>query len=122
CSKCKTQYASQELLQQHFNQSTMHHTCKTCGLGFETAASWATVKQALQKHYSDSPLHPICRACGLGFESILPWAAVSSLIETVHTHFACNKCNQRFSSDMLLREHYTESPLHPTCHTCGLGF
>ncbi|TBU35460.1 hypothetical protein BD311DRAFT_744020 [Dichomitus squalens] len=42
CSKCKTQYASQELLQQHFNQSTMHHTCKTCGLGFETAASWAT--------------------------------------------------------------------------------
>ncbi|TBU35458.1 hypothetical protein BD311DRAFT_744016 [Dichomitus squalens] len=42
--------------------------------------------------------------------------------EHTETHFACNKCNQRFSSDMLLREHYTESPLHPTCHTCGLGF
>ncbi|TBU36233.1 hypothetical protein BD309DRAFT_773378 [Dichomitus squalens] len=42
CSKCKTQYASQELLQQHFNQLTMHHTSKTCGMGLETAACWAT--------------------------------------------------------------------------------
>ncbi|TFK92270.1 hypothetical protein K466DRAFT_513831 [Polyporus arcularius HHB13444] len=34
----------------------------------------------------------------------------------------CDKCNIGFSSPEALQAHYDESPLHPTCHTCGLGF
>ncbi|KAI0723724.1 hypothetical protein C8T65DRAFT_627192 [Cerioporus squamosus] len=34
----------------------------------------------------------------------------------------CAKCDVEFSSDEALQAHYDESSLHPTCHTCGLGF
>ncbi|RDX47036.1 hypothetical protein OH76DRAFT_803687 [Lentinus brumalis] len=44
CAKCDIGFSSVEVLQAHYDESALHPTCRTCGLGFASISSWATHK------------------------------------------------------------------------------
>ena len=38
------------------------------------------------------------------------------------SHFACTTCRIYLESSDKLQDHYRDSPMHPTCKSCGVSF
>ena len=47
CAKCEVEFPSKAALQEHFDASPAHPSCRACGVGFESLASWAEVSDAV---------------------------------------------------------------------------
>lgn len=80
CERCNRWFRADWALQQHKNDSGMHHVCDDCDLDFATAL-------ALAQHYAQSPVHPYC--CGELFDD---WVDLFDHYDDAH--YYCTTCNK----------------------------
>ncbi|KAI0287679.1 hypothetical protein BC826DRAFT_742493 [Russula brevipes] len=133
CATCKCVCKSETVL--------IHHKQKVHHIGFATVppqqaqASSASLicrvcdrpyssTSALQQHYRDTPAHPKCTRCNIGF---LDNNAAQAHMASVHrpipsVAFSCRICNRAYSNANKLEEHYRDTPVHPKCSRCDIGF
>ncbi|KAI0731745.1 hypothetical protein C8Q72DRAFT_198548 [Fomitopsis betulina] len=73
----------------------------------------------LEQHYKYSAQHPKCDLCGAGC------ATADDVVkhkQAGHPLVWCELCKQQFQASSDLRDHYTDSPSHPKCTSCKVGF
>ena len=113
-------------------------SCRICDRPYSTIS-------ALEQHYRDTPVHPKCTRCNIGFVDNAAIQAVSPSrvtflssfismphrlpkhMNTVHhpmpsLGFSCRICNIAYSSRGALEQHYLQTPVHPNCTRCDIGF
>ncbi|KZT68419.1 hypothetical protein DAEQUDRAFT_334291 [Daedalea quercina L-15889] len=140
CDVCGKGFASASAVEQH--KLSMHSfRCTPCQKTF-------TAAQGLQAHYRDAPYHPMCRSCNTGFadaaalqrhntdvhpvhvQVLSPVSSDESFVEVrpktppqvVRAAIQCVLCRESFITMDDLKAHYRDSPNHPTCSSCNIGF
>ncbi|RDX47030.1 hypothetical protein OH76DRAFT_1419881 [Lentinus brumalis] len=99
-----------------FNPLIAEVACPDCTQKFKTVAG-------LEKHRSQAHSRPV----SIMLKSVTVYSEANEEVQAAATtspteDTQCAKCTVGFISTEALQAHYAESPLHPTCHTCGLGF
>ncbi|KAI9452748.1 hypothetical protein F5148DRAFT_497503 [Russula earlei] len=123
CATCKCVCKSEAVLTHHNKKvhKTAYVSCRTCNRQYPNAS-------ALQHHFRDAPVHPTCTRCNIGFADN---ASMQTHITAVHPHplasvsssaFSCQVCNKQFSIASALEQHYRDTPVHPKCRRCNIGF
>ncbi|KAI0748690.1 hypothetical protein C8Q80DRAFT_753419 [Daedaleopsis nitida] len=66
CKLCNVHLGSSRGLQEHYRESSMHATCKTCGIGFDSLYEWSTHRNdcqgSRQAPMDDIPVTPVSSA------------------------------------------------------------
>ncbi|EPT05700.1 hypothetical protein FOMPIDRAFT_1100661, partial [Fomitopsis schrenkii] len=122
CDLCDVAFVSEALLRAHFSNSTRHASCSRCGLGFKDLHTLSKLCFDLQQHYNYSAQHPKCDTCGTGCATAADVVKVSATGPTAHPLAQCELCEKRFQTVDHLRDHYRDSPRHPQCASCKVGF
>ncbi|KAI0790433.1 hypothetical protein C8Q75DRAFT_115966 [Abortiporus biennis] len=137
CQQCRRYFATFGDLKTHYAKEYNHPSCDRCGEGFmdntalmlHKTAAHPTIRcepcrqyineRQLEQHWKDSPNHPTCRMCAKGFETHVSYQqhALSS-----HREVCCATCGIASFTVEGLHQHYFQSPLHPHCLACKLGF
>ncbi|KAK0199548.1 hypothetical protein DFS33DRAFT_227135 [Desarmillaria ectypa] len=132
CEDCERAFKSQTSLDEHYRGSPNHPNCFVCGRGFRNQDLCDThhddvhprvtcficritmYEHELSQHLKDSPRHPTCELCPdtPGFEGD---AEFTLHCKTTHAESYCVKC-RRVVSDV--KEHYSDSVVHPKCEWC----
>jgi len=104
-----------------------------------------TSTSALDQHYRDTPVHPKCTRCNVGFMdnaailavsflTVFPIWVVSHKCRHLPKHnasahrpitsaaFSCRIRDRGFPNTIALEQHYRDTPVHPNCTSCNLGF
>ncbi|KAJ3872847.1 hypothetical protein F5051DRAFT_338618, partial [Lentinula edodes] len=95
-------------------RETKPYTCRPCNRSF-------ALQSSLLEHYRGSEAHPTCHKCGKGFENRRFFDEVGQRVIASLAHVFCSSCNMKIQKDDIF-QHYLESPNHPTCHKCRVGF
>ncbi|KAK0434723.1 hypothetical protein EV421DRAFT_1717297 [Armillaria borealis] len=85
--------------------------CRSCTRTFRSQTS-------LDEHYRGSPNHPTCPVCGRGFRTR---ALCNAHHDDAHPRVLCSVCHLLLYKHEL-PQHFKDSPRHPTCNLCTLGF
>ncbi|KAJ4479893.1 hypothetical protein C8R41DRAFT_499863 [Lentinula lateritia] len=150
CSICKKHFDTFRALKEHARTSRSHHPCGYCErifrnlytLGRHIDAKHSTKEgetksytcrpcnrsfasqSSLVEHYRGSEAHPTCPKCGKGFENRRSFNEHQQLRGPCNIQIAqvfCSSCDMTIQKDDIF-QHYLESPSHPTCHQCRVGF
>ncbi|KAJ3849221.1 hypothetical protein EV368DRAFT_47726 [Lentinula lateritia] len=119
CSICKKHFDTFRALKEHARTSRSHHPCGYCERIFRN--SYTLGRSNLVEHYRGSEAHPTCPKCGKGFENRRSFDEVGQRIICFAAQFSCSSCDMKIQKDDIF-QHYLESPSHPTCHQCRVGF
>ncbi|KAI5120705.1 hypothetical protein M0805_007667 [Coniferiporia weirii] len=74
---------------------------------------------ALRRHKIDSKKHYYCQSCAQDYTS---YDALLEHFVSIHPSTTCGNCKKTFASDAGLQKHLLDSPKHPKCRTCCVGF
>lgn len=141
CVLCGTRYVEEELLFQHYKESSndIHPVCMRCDLGFESdnaynihvvevhrptpceACEGLVVDEGdLPLHYLSSKRHhPVCETCQMGFKNMFDYAEHGA---SQHPDSHCYLCRWQFDSSDALQSHIRHFSNHPKCVSCDLRF
>ncbi|KAL6301411.1 hypothetical protein BKA93DRAFT_738710 [Sparassis latifolia] len=131
CDTCDVGHATQDDLKGHYRTSDDHPSCARCPEAFKDQAQLTAVCHPLiakQRHvindgtvlhFRESANHPTCVVCDDGFETDVIHQQHTT---SAHTDTRCAPCNRLFRTKESLRDHYRDSPAHPHCAICGVGF
>ncbi|TBU45968.1 hypothetical protein BD309DRAFT_989174 [Dichomitus squalens] len=105
CSRCNRSFKSEHALQQHKDDSNMHHICYKCNKDFASnAALWCDEhfddSRELNDHYEEE--HFKCDICNLIYRSD---SALHDHCCTDHTDEYCIPCKRMFKDTNALRHH-----------------
>ncbi|KAF8500366.1 hypothetical protein F5888DRAFT_1610383, partial [Russula emetica] len=145
CQVCNRLYTTTSALEQHYRDTPVHPKCAGCNIGFvDDAASQAHAASvhrpmasaallcricdrtypntsALEQHYRDTPVHPKCARCNIGFvDDAAHTASVHRPIASAA--FSCRICDRAYPNTSALEQHYRDTPVHPKCVRCNIGF
>ncbi|KZT68410.1 hypothetical protein DAEQUDRAFT_333976 [Daedalea quercina L-15889] len=98
-------------IQAHYDFSAQHPKCELCQKGFATTLD-------VQRHKA-STQHAKCDVCG---DSFADASDVQKHKAHVHPNIQCVQCKRSFLALEHLKHHYRDSPCHPKCSTCSIGF
>ena len=102
CDRCDRWFASERALEQHEDNSSMHHICRPCNKDFLS-------EEALIQHYVQSTRHAYCQGCDEHFDSF------GELYEHFDdAHYWCNLCSQVHISSLCSRSPYHDRWLTPS--------
>ncbi|OSX58594.1 hypothetical protein POSPLADRAFT_1152612 [Postia placenta MAD-698-R-SB12] len=104
CERCQRWFGSERALQQHEENSSMHHLCDSCDRDFVS-------EHALIQHYVQSTRHHYCQRCDEHYSS---QGNLDSHFES--SHYWCPACNMFFKNDNGLHEHRRQK--HWYCIEC----
>ncbi|KAH9932266.1 uncharacterized protein B0H18DRAFT_52121 [Fomitopsis serialis] len=78
----------------------------------------------LQAHYDYSDQHPKCDACQKGFATASGLQLHNAAVHTPEQAPAiqCIPCKKSFLATEHMKDHYRDSPNHPNCSSCNIGF
>ena len=82
CDRCDRWFKNERALEQHKDDSSMHHICYDCNKDF-------TSNLALIQHFTQSPRHQYCRSCDEHFDD---WDDLYDHYD--EEHYYCRICNQ----------------------------
>ncbi|TDL17505.1 hypothetical protein BD410DRAFT_698238, partial [Rickenella mellea] len=122
CSHCSYQHLpSEDAVRRHVRQSNNHPACPVCYRNFCNHCSlYFASEMALENHFRDSRAHPRCAECKVGFLGVPEF---KDHVAILHTYQAqCELCRRKFKDALTLQQHYVQSPNHPVCVTCTIGF
>ncbi|KAH9928504.1 uncharacterized protein BXZ73DRAFT_102344 [Epithele typhae] len=132
CHQCKATFKDISACEQHArDKGHKHMPAYMCSQGgccvvFSDLTKRTTHIQS-KKHQYPSPETPNNQA-GTSSGGVNPTLAApgpsmsTSAPPKPPTSTLCEKCNTTFPTPAALQQHYTESTVHPTCRTCGMGF
>ncbi|KAI0698767.1 hypothetical protein C8Q76DRAFT_771882 [Earliella scabrosa] len=110
CERCDRWFNTERALEQHKDNSSMHHICYPCDRDFPTATG-------LTQHYIQSPRHAYCRWCDDHFSSF------QDLYDHYDdAHWYCNLCDSTFRNELGLHEHRRQSHADRYCVPCKRMF
>ncbi|KAJ3979285.1 hypothetical protein F5890DRAFT_1547050 [Lentinula detonsa] len=121
CDYCDRMFRSPHTLGRHVD--TKHiareneerlYTCHTCNRSFASQSS-------LDEHYRGSNVHPVCSRCGKGFKDQWSFDEHEQLCPHHALEVICRSCHIKIKKNDMLK-HYLDSPNHPTCLQCKVGF
>lgn len=136
CDTCNQNFTSVDALKVHYRDSDAHPTCSKCQDAFKDTAALSEhmstthlvrcvpcnltfYREDLQKHYQESPNHSKCTVCNLGFPNA---TTHKEHMLSKHSQTYCASCMRYFKTVGALGDHYRDSPVHPRCSPCDLGF
>ncbi|KAM5541067.1 hypothetical protein V8D89_005378 [Ganoderma adspersum] len=93
CDSCDRWFKNERALEQHKDDSSMHHICHDCNKDFAS-------NMALIQHFTQSPRHHYCRSCDEHFHD---WDDLYDHYD--EEHYYCSICNQVYESELGLHEH-----------------
>ncbi|PIL25652.1 transcription factor [Ganoderma sinense ZZ0214-1] len=93
CDRCDRWFRTAQALEQHKDDSSMHHICYDCNKDF-------ALNTALIQHFTQSPRHHYCRSCDEHFDD---WDDLYDHYD--EAHYYCRICNQVYESEPGLHEH-----------------
>ncbi|KAJ3729786.1 hypothetical protein C8R42DRAFT_175920 [Lentinula raphanica] len=120
CDRCERVYRNLHVLSRHVEakhsvrespREGPLYRCRPCNKYFASQSS-------LSEHYRGSRQHPVCTECGRGFEN---QRACDEHQRQCSFSVYCHTCNSSIQKDDKI-QHYLDSPNHPTCMECKVGF
>ncbi|GJE86449.1 zinc finger protein [Phanerochaete sordida] len=114
CTICNVTFPSTFARSGHLMQNHQELLCRQCNRYYLSLDS-------LHQHYRTDPSHPSCPQCDTGFADRI---ALAAHLVNVHPEpaFPCDICDVSFHDQTELEEHWKESPEHPSCLICDVGF
>ncbi|KAH8101815.1 hypothetical protein BXZ70DRAFT_77560 [Cristinia sonorae] len=111
CFICEEKFMNFNALQSHRVSAHPMIFCQLCRRHI--------LLSELSDHICSSIRSHICRACQavLGNSLLLKQHVINH-----HSELHCSRCDDTFDTTEQLATHYLESPAHPSCLTCYLGF
>ncbi|OJT12099.1 hypothetical protein TRAPUB_11351 [Trametes pubescens] len=114
CGRCDRWFGSERALEQHKDDSNMHHICYECDKDFTSA-------RALEQHEFQSSRHPSCEQCRILFDD---WDDLYEHYDDEH-HY-CDICNKPFvklfDSSRGLHKHRRQAHDDRYCPPCERMF
>ncbi|KAJ7201700.1 hypothetical protein GGX14DRAFT_655895 [Mycena pura] len=113
CHECDEYCYDQERLDIHNNRKHPQFFCRTCNSAFLTQGS-------LEDHFRGKApsIHPKCPRCGKGFFNK---RIMDEHFKAAHPRVKCVCTGGEFFEEDL-QKHYLDSPSHPSCFICNIGF
>ncbi|KAI0758801.1 hypothetical protein C8Q74DRAFT_1209351 [Fomes fomentarius] len=110
CERCDRWFNTDRALEQHRDNSSMHHICYRCDRDFTTAVG-------LIQHYIQSTRHPYCRWCDDHFDD---FEELDDHYEDAHWY--CDACDRCFRDEVGLHEHRRQTHADRYCVPCKRMF
>ncbi|KAF2174851.1 hypothetical protein K469DRAFT_756579 [Zopfia rhizophila CBS 207.26] len=115
CARCERRFSSQQALQQHYDDSTRHYRCDTCGFdGF----TWEKFLQ----HHRKTGHRVVCQGCDDG-EGMTWIAGSQEYLAHLKEQNVCQACEEHFESLSNLHHHkMVHLPRSIECYGCYRKF